>query len=341
MLDGRYRDRKYLSKYDLSIELFDRFDLKVSDVIPIRNVFILATDKGDKVLKRIDYSIEDLEFINTAIKYIGCNFNRVLQLIETKDKKAYAEWKNDIYCVMDLVPGRECDFNNPIDLCIASKGLSQLHKASQGFRAGNPKKYTAGRSVESFSRRIKEMGIFRSIANMHEFKSEFDKIFLDNIDIHLEDMKRSVRILEESKISELCSENDKVVICHNDLAYHNILISNEEAYFIDFDYAVVDLKVHDLCNFINKAVKNTAFDIDKARAILSDYCKNNSLDERELKVLYGMLTFPEDFYNISRDYYTRRKDWEEEVFLDRLVKKVSYKEDREEFLQSFEENILC
>ncbi|MBL4935852.1 CotS family spore coat protein [Clostridium sp. YIM B02515] len=340
MLDGRYRDRKYLSKYDLSIDLFDRFELKVSDVFPIRNVFVLSTDKGDKVLKRIDYSLEDLEFVNTAITYISNHFDRVLQLIETKDKKVYTEWKNDIYCIMDLVPGRECDFDNPIDLCIASKGLSQLHKASLGFKPDNPKKYTAGKSIESYNRRIKEMGIFRSIANMHEYKSEFDKIFLKNIDTHLEDMKRSVKILEDSEILELCKEKDKVVICHNDLAYHNILINNDEAYFIDFDFAIVDLKVHDLCNFINKAIKNTAFDIDKAKAILSDYCKNNPLDERELKVLYGMLTFPEDFYSISRDYYTRRKDWEEEVFLDRLIKKVSFKEDREEFLESFEKNIL-
>jgi CotS family spore coat protein len=124
------------------------------------------------------------------------------------------------------------------------------------------------------------------------------------------------------------------------LAHHNILINEDLAYFVDFDYSIIDLKVHDLCNFISKAIKNFAFDIDKAASILTDYQNKNTIDNRELEVLYGMLYFPEDFYSISRDYYTRRKDWEEEVFLDRLVKKVSYKEDRSEFLEEFKSKLI-
>jgi CotS family spore coat protein len=340
MLDGRYRDKKYLSKYDLSVELFNRFNLKVNDVYPIRNVFILSTDKGDKVLKKIDYSLEDLGFISSAVKFIKHNFERVLDFVESKDGGVYAEWEKDIYCVMNLVPGRECDFSNPIDLSIASKGLGELHKASKGFTTNSCRKYIAGKTVDIYKRRMEEMELFKSIAEMHEFKTDFDEVFLYNLELHLKDIKKSIDILENSYMTDLCNEQDKIALCHNDLAYHNILINNEEAYFIDFDYAIVNLKVHDLANFINKAIKNVAFDIDKAEAILKDYCKVNPLDERELRVLYGMLYFPEDFYSISKDYYTKRKDWEEEVFFDRLVKKVSFKEDRAEFLEEFEEKIL-
>ena len=53
-----------------------------------------------------------------------------------------------------------------------------------------------------------------------------------------------------------------------------------------------------------------------------------------------MLTFPEDFYTISKDYYTRRKDWDESVFLDRLKRKSNYKEDRQEFLEKFKDNLI-
>lgn len=175
---------------------------------------------------------------------------------------------------------------------------------------------------------------------MHEYKSEFDKIFLENVNYHMTEMKKSIDLLEKSYFYKLCSEEDKIVLCHHDLAYHNILINNEEAYFIDFDYAIIDLKVHDLCNFISKVIKNFAFDTEKAASIVYDYCTTNSLDKRELHVLYGMLYFPEDFYSISRDYYTKRKDWEEEVFLDRLNKKVEYKEDRCEFFDEFKRKIL-
>lgn len=330
-----YNDKKFLAKYDLCMELFDRFNLKVYDVIPVRSVFLICTDKGEKVLKKVNYTIEELNFINSAMKYIKKHFKRVMDFVETRDGSIYTLWKNDMYCVMDMVEGRECDYCNPVDIAIASNGLGELHKASEGFRSNLSRKYSSGKLIENFKRRLSEMEFFKNIANMHENKSEFDKLFLDNIDFYIEEIKRSIDILEKSPYYRLCSEEDKVVLCHHDLAHHNILINNEEAYFIDFDYSVIDLKVHDLCNFINKVIKNFAFDIEKVDNILSDYVKTNSLDERELMVLYGMLTFPEDFYSISKDYYTRRKDWDEEVFLDRLIRKTDYKCDREEFLEMF------
>lgn len=340
MIDGRYRDKKYLSKYDLSVDLFNRFNLKVTDVVPIRNVYILTTNKGDKILKKIDYSLDNLEFINNAVKYIKKGFDRVLDFTETKDKKVYAEWKKEYYCIMDLVPGRECDFSNPIDLKLASQGLGELHKASQGFKSNEDSKNKAGKMIASIENKLKELELFETIANMHEYKSDFDKLFLENVDYHKKEIMESLTVLKNSSYNELCQEEDKIVLCHHDLAYHNILINNEEAYFIDFDYSIIDLKVHDLCNFISKAIKNFAFDVEKAATILSDYQTKNSLDKRELEVLYGMLYFPEDFYSISRDYYKKAKDWEEEVFFDRLAKKVSYKEDRNEFLEEFKDQLL-
>lgn len=340
MLETRYRDKKYLSKYDLSVELFNRFNLMVRDVVPVRDVFFISTDKGNKVLKKIEYSIEDLEFINEAIKLIKGNFNRVLDFTEANDGKIYTKWKNDIYCVMDLVPGRECDFSNPIDLSIASRGLGELHKATQGIETLKNKKNVVGKLIDSFLRKLQELELFKSIAEMHEFKTDFDNIFLNNYDNHAKELRESINLLEKSQYIELCSDRNNIALCHHDLAYHNILINDELAYFIDFDFVIIDLKVHDLCNFISKAIKNFAFDIERAESIIKDYTSINSLDERELKVLFAMLTFPNDFYSISKDYYSRRKDWEEEVFLDRLIKKVSNYEDKNEFLVDFKEKIL-
>jgi CotS family spore coat protein len=288
----------------------------------------------------VDYSLEDLNFINSGVKFIKKSFDRVLDFVPSTDNKPYTIWKNDIYCIMDLVPGRECDFNNPIDLGTAAKGLGELHKASAGFKAEHKAKNLAGRTLDIFQRRLQEMEFFKSLANLHECKTEFDSIFLENEKYHVNEIKQSIKLLETIDFDRLCAEDNKVVLCHHDLAYHNILINDDKAYFIDFDNSIVDLKVHDLCNFITKSIKNFAFDCERATSILYDYCSENSLTKEEIQVLYGMLYFPEDFYTISRDYYTRRKDWEDEVFIDRLRKKVSFKEDRSEFLEEFRETIL-
>lgn len=333
-------EKKYLAGYDLSVKLFERFDLNVTDVIPLRNIYVVITDKGDKILKKIDYGEEELKFIYEGIEYIKKRFPRVMNFIKTKDNEIYTIWNNDIYCMMDVVKGMESDFSNPVHISIISEGLGELHKASEGFKSSLCKKYTCGKLIDNFKRRKEEMDFFKNIADMHECKSEFDEIFLNNVDYYADNISSSIDILEKSPYYRVCSEEDKVVLCHHDLAHHNILINNEEAYFIDFDYAVIDLKVHDLCNFINKVIKNFAFDIKKAEVIIKCYCKTNSLNAKELEILFGMLTFPEDFYNISKDYYTRRKEWDENVFLDRLIKKSSYREDREEFLTTFKDKFL-
>jgi len=351
MLDVRYKDRTYLSKYDLDVNLFNEFDLVVDDVIPVRKVFILNTDKGNKVLKKVSFSIEQLEFINYGIEYIKNNhFNRIIEFEKTKDKLIYVPWKGDIYCIMNLVEGRECEYSNPVDVMLTSRALSELHRASVGILnetefkillGKNQKRYLCGRIIDNFNKKLEELMFFKSIATLYENKNEFDYIFLKHEKYYEENIIQSIKILEKSEYCNLCEEKEKIVFCHHDLAHHNILINVEEVYFLDFDYAVVDLKVHDICNFINKAIKNYAYDIEKCHSILNEYTHICPLDHRELVVLYGMLSFPEDFYSIARDYYTRKKQWSEEVFLNRLKSKVEYREDRELFLANFKNYYNC
>ena len=119
------------------------------------------------------------------------------------------------------------------------------------------------------------------------------------------------------------------------MAYHNILINEEKAYFVDFYYSIVDLRVHDLCNFINKVEKNFDSNIDKTKLILEEYSKESDLDSRELEVLYYLLMFPYDFYSVCRDYYTRRKNWNEQLFNSKLDRNVLLKDEKNQFLEEF------
>src|SRR3712207_1366372 len=88
MLDTKYKDREYLKEYCLDVELFLRFDLDVIDVIPVRKVFIVITKDGQYILKKLDYSIENLEFINNGVEYVRKNgFNNVLRFLKTKENQ--------------------------------------------------------------------------------------------------------------------------------------------------------------------------------------------------------------------------------------------------------------
>ncbi|MCY6355532.1 CotS family spore coat protein [Clostridium sp. ZS2-4] len=340
MEKGKYKDKKALIQYDLNLDIYKEYDFNVEDVIPVRKVFILITDKGNKILKKIDYDTDDLEFINTGIDYIRRNgFTRIFNFQRTKDNKVYVNFKNGIYCVMDLIEGRESEYSNPIDVTIASQGLGELHKACEGFNYEKRERCFCGNILESFKRKLEEMDLFKNIASLNKEKDEFDEIFLSNIEDYKKEMIESIKVLEKSYFYKLCSSEDKKVLCHHDLAHHNILIKDNKAYFVDFDYSIIDLKVHDLCNFITKVEKSSAYDIEKADIIIKNYCMFNELNKKELEVLYGMLIFPQDIYTIVKEHYTRTKDWNYQTFLTKFIKKNAFKEDRKEFLENFKKLI--
>lgn len=327
-------DSEECTLYD---EVIKKYNYKVYDVIPIRKVFILFTDKGNKVLKQINYDIKHLDFISKAMEYLKKNkFSNVIEYEKNIYGNYYTKHNNKYYIVMNLIEGRECEFNNPIELKMVAASLAKMHNASEGFRYdNNGYRYNPGTLIGNFTIKKEEIKIFKSLVSKYEKKSEFDKIFLENVDYNLKRMDESIKLLNEYQYLKACSWEDKIVLCHNDLVYHNMIIKDNEIHFIDFDYAVIDLRVHDLCNLINKVLKNFAFNFKKAKYLITEYNKFYNLEEIDFQMLYGMLVFPQDFYSIVKDYYKRKKMWEEETFTLRLKRKVSYKEEREEFLKDF------
>lgn len=349
-----FRDREYLGGYDLDVELFDKFVDEVEDVIPLRKVYVAKTNIGDIVLKKIDYSLSDLIFINSVIEYVNINgFKNIFSFMKSKNGELFVKWNNEIYCAMTYINGRECQFSNPVDLQIASKALAGFHKATLNFPVDFKVRDKRGSLINKFYHRINDLVSYKESVMKYRFKNEFDTIFLDNVDYYIKEIQKSISILENSNYLSLCSKEEACAVCHHDLAYHNIMIVGEEGYFVDLDYSIIDLRMHDLCNFMNKVMKECAFNIDIAKEILSDYNRemsnlhkpNDTFEEGnitkdEMKVLYGMLRFPEDFYSICKSYYDRDKNWEYELFLKKIVKKAGYREEREEFLEQFREKVL-
>lgn len=72
-------NKNYLKKYNLSLDLFDQYDFIVKDIYPIRNVYIIDTNKGKKILKKVDYTLEELKFIEEIINYIKIEFARIME----------------------------------------------------------------------------------------------------------------------------------------------------------------------------------------------------------------------------------------------------------------------
>ena len=56
-LESRYSENEYLIRYCLNIRIFDEYDIEVKDIVPLRNVYVLYTDNGTKILKKLSYFV--------------------------------------------------------------------------------------------------------------------------------------------------------------------------------------------------------------------------------------------------------------------------------------------
>ena len=338
----RYSDEKYLCDYDLDTDLFELFDLKVEDLIPLRSVYILITDKGKKILKKIE-NTEDMKFITSALDYIKDGYSDILTFVKAGDGNYYVRWKDGIYCVMELIEGRECCCSNPLDVVIASKALAQYHKSSLGIL-----KYLEGSNLEilksnlgkfpnKFNEAKENLLDIKQRVGKYGYKNTFDNLLLESIDEQIENINESIKRIEKSNYENLCRDESKTVLCHNDLAHHNIILSEDRAYFIDFEYSLVDIRVHDICNFLMKSIKNYGYDFDKSIEIINAYDSVWKIEQDELEVLYAIMIFPNDYYNLVYNYYNKKKNWSYESFLSKFQNKLADEPDRKDFLKIYEE----
>lgn len=56
----RYVDKSILCSYDLSEDFFQELGINVYDIIPLRKVFVIFTDKGKKILKKLILLMKEL-----------------------------------------------------------------------------------------------------------------------------------------------------------------------------------------------------------------------------------------------------------------------------------------
>ncbi|MGL4454112.1 MAG: CotS family spore coat protein [Sarcina sp.] len=328
----KYREAKYLCKYDLDTEFLNELELNINDLWPTRNIFILDCEEGKKILKLINYNNEKLEFIVDILEYLKIGYDGVLSINRFKDGKYKIERNEKSYVLLDLIAGVECNLNNPMDLEAASKAIANLHLAGQGVLSKldkYKKKISLGNLKERFEEGIVNLEKCKELASLKTYKNEFDELFLENVDYNLGMMNSALEFLEKSKYKELCKNEDYVTVCHNDLAYHNMIVNDGKVNFIDFDYANIDLRILDVYNFTFKTLKKHAFDINIYNQIIADYNSILKLTNDEMELLYILFLYPGDFCTVSKNYYFALKDWRYESFFNKLENKVLHKKEKE------------
>jgi CotS family spore coat protein len=344
MEENRQLEREFLGEYDLDVKLFEAMGFKVKQIIPVRSVYRIVTDKGFFCLKRLKFPMEDMNFIFAALEHLKeKGFSNVFSIVKQENGDDFINFKGDKYFLTEWIDGRECDFLNPMDLDAAIEVLASLHNAAEGFDPAvcPPGRCWYGRWPENFSSRIEEMKLIKEQVLAKPEKSEIDGIYLDYVDMCIGDGEEALRILNKTGYMDISGEAArKRSFIHHDFAHHNILHTFDgRIYVVDFDYCIMDIRIHDVGSLIIRNMKKSNWDMDKALGILDSYDRRNPVSNEELKVLAPFFLFPQDFWMISRQYYIEKKAWDEEDFVDKMNTKSEYTLMRRKFIEEYEKRV--
>ncbi|SEF38676.1 spore coat protein, CotS family [Caloramator fervidus] len=321
-------------------EISTQFGFEIKELIPKRGVYLAKTDKGNKCLKKVNYGPHKLMYIYKAKEHI---INNGFPWIDKNELSLngvpYAFVNDDIYVVTEWIDGRECDFRDEKDLETAAKTLARFHLSARNFVPEDNLKARndIGKLPYTFEKRLSTLNKMRDLARKNKKKTEFDMLYLENVDFYIDLAKRAIKILDLEAYNRVCQKDlqDKV-LCHHDFTYHNILIKeNGEVYIVDFDYCKEEIQVYDLSTLMVKALKRVDWDVEKGRLIVESYNLIKPLTKDEMNVLKALLTFPQRFWRVANRYYYKEPGWNEQSFTKKIKEILAEKENYMNFIESF------
>ena len=318
----------------------ENYDLDVEKVEKVKNSYRIISSNGTYSLKTIKYEFPHFYFILSAIKHLQKNgFTDIPEFILNNKGTEFGVIDKKYVYLTEWIISRLSNFDNPIELSLVSTELAKLHKASSGFNINEYMKPRIGwfSWEKVFETRRDEILDFKNRIYQKANKSDFDILYLDNINNEIERAKRSIDGLRKNNyINIMENEVFKRGFCHHDYAHHNILVDGAGKFkIIDFDYCILDSHLHDLSSLIIRSMKNGKWSTRKADVILYSYEKAFEIEKNELPIMREFIRFPQAFWQLGIQVYWEQQPWGEEFFLNKLKKYLEDCSEREEFIDSY------
>lgn len=304
-----------------------------------RKIWCLNTSGGFKYLKRTKLNRDELFFIYELLEYLQRGqFKTVPRLYLNLSGEPFTETDGNLYILTDWYFANELNFQTEADLKQASRFLAEFHHHAEGFEPSLPKQRTFWYSWPSkLEKRISELDYFRSLAINDKEVSAFSRLYLRYFEpFYRQAVQSYERLLDSSYQSVAYEAFQRKTVCHHDYSGRNLLrLSDNTLCLVDFDYAIRDIRIHDLINLLVRNLRHNEWSLETCNVILNEYHIHSRLSADEIEVMYILLSWPQDFWQVGLQYYVEKLPWTSKRFLRKLEHSIAARFMREKFLSEF------
>lgn len=264
-----------------------QYDLRVRGVVPMRSVAGLITDQGKWICKRYDETK-------------GIEMSRLLAIVDLKEQMAdqglcrsYRRTKDDdavclvgksAFTVEPWIPGRHADFSNQMERLEAVRAVARLHRVTVSVKPVLKQLPTLSDKLRYRLDRAQQI----------VWRGEFVSLTPRQWEVWRRRADDVLHRLEQEQWQKL-NEHDRLqgIICHRDLASHNILVrTGVPAHLIDFDLAGIDTPLYDLHQLLDHMRFSAGLDSNWWEEVLAAYARIAPLSSAHISHLHALAAFP-------------------------------------------------
>lgn len=324
--------------YNRDEEILEQYDVEIRSTAKGRGALSCETDKGTMLLKEFRGSKDRAAFLYDILKFLSKNGFASETVVVTREGEAAAkdELNGTLYLLKNWYQGRECDVKNRDDILAAVKKLAQFHVLAKSCPNEIPDFLKADKSslLLEYERHNRELNKVKNYIRNKNKKNQFELLFMRVYESY---RTQALEVAEQLKrqLDNLDPELEEQMwgLCHGDYNQHNIILSQGEWTFLNFEQMVYDIMVRDLANFVRKILEkynwNTGLGID----MITEYDKIRKLKQQELEQLYLRLAYPKKFWKIANHYSSSRKSWISGRDIEKLEKIIEQEPQRKQFLK--------
>jgi hypothetical protein len=274
------------------------YHLKVSQVIPINEIYQLKTDQNKVyVLKRV----KKREIINVYHFLLSQKFTHFIMPESTIYNQLFTNFNNQLYY---LIP-----FYDDIDYPIEKKLidyidlLNKLHKSTLIRKNFNRTQFNKlyKRKLKRLDRQFQLLDLFIIECENKKHKSIFDWTYTVKYSEIM--YVKNILLKLQSQIESLVDDLDIYDYCiiHNNPSIDHFIVTNEKNYLISFDHSTIGFKVHD---YIKLFIDYSEYDVDWMTLIINDNISSFEFYYFIFNVLYYVVK------NIEITFLSKNKNLE-------------------------------